>query len=169
MTFKVLTCHQEDKGKKLHSNSTLTAKKLKQLIPELADVKVRTIQNICKAKLGLPSRKMVKKPLLTDSMKLQRLEFARQYGKRGVEEWKKVMFSDESHFELRFGSRSWRCRRPVGLDRHTMRFTMKTVKHPPKVMVWGCFRCKGCGGLEFLIQGEMMNGVRYRQLLDEKL
>jgi hypothetical protein len=97
---------------------------------------VRTIQNICKAKLGLPSRKMAKKPLLTDRMKLQRLEFARLYGKWGLEERRKVMFSDESHFELRFGSRSWRCRRPVGSDRYAERFTMKTVKPPPPPKSW---------------------------------
>jgi hypothetical protein len=93
--------------KKLHRDPTLTAKKLKQLIPELEDVKVRTIQNISKAKLGLPSRKMAKKPLLTDRMKPQRLKFASQYEKWTVEEWMKVMFLDESNFELRFGSRSW--------------------------------------------------------------
>jgi transposase len=36
-------------------------------------------------------------------------------------------------------------------------------------MVWGCFSWRGRGGIEFLKTGEMMNGVRYRQLLDEKL
>ncbi len=73
--------------------------------------------------------------------------------------------TDESHFELRFGmhKRSKRCRR---LD---TRFTQKTVKHPPKVMAWGCFSWRGRGGLEFLEKGEMMNGVRYRQILESKL
>jgi hypothetical protein len=36
-------------------------------------------------------------------------------------------------------------------------------------MAWGCFSWKGRGGLEFLGRGEMMNGTRYRRLLDEKL
>ena len=79
------------------------------------------------------------------------------------------MFSDESHFELRFGGQERRCRRPRGSDRFAPQFTRKTVKHPPKVMVWGCFSWMGRGGLEFLNPGEMMNGVRYRRLLDEKL
>ena len=56
-----------------------------------------------------------------------------------------------------------------GSDRFAPEFTRKTVKHPPKVMVWGCFSWRGRGGLEFLKQGEMMNGERYRRLLDEKL
>ncbi len=86
-----------------------------------------------------------------------------------MEEWKSVMFSDESHFELQFGNRSVCCRRLVGSDRYASKFTTKTVKHPPKVMVWGCFSWKGRGGLEFMKKGEMMNGTRYLKLLDEKL
>jgi hypothetical protein len=59
--------------------------------------------------------------------------------------------------------RSKRCRR---LD---TRFTQMTVKHPPKVMAWGCFSWRGRWGLGFLEKGEMMNGVRYRQILESKL
>ncbi len=108
---------------------------------------------------GLPSRKMARKPLLIDRMKLQRLEFPRQYRNWRAEEWKKVMFPDESHFKLRLGYRSWRCRRSMGLDKYEERFTMKTMKHSSKVMVWGCFSCKGYGGLQFLNQVNKMNGV----------
>ncbi len=46
---------------------------------------------------------------------------------------------------------------------------MKWVKHPSKVMVWGCFSWKGRGGLAFLKPGEMMRGARYRQVLEDKL
>jgi hypothetical protein len=43
------------------------------------------------------------------------------------------------------------------------------MKHLQKVMVWGCFSWRGRGGLEFLKKVEMMNGVRYSKLLDDKL
>ena len=82
--------------------------------------------------------------------------------------WNKVMFSDESHFHLNTFRRSL-CRRPPGSDRNAVEFTKKTVKHPPKVMVWACFSWKGRGAIVFLKKGEMMNGQRYRQILDEKL
>ncbi len=59
--------------------------------------------------------------------------------------------------------------RSMGSDRFEERFTKKMVKHPPKVMAWACFGWKGRGALEFLEQGEMINGQRYRRLLDEKL
>jgi hypothetical protein len=112
---------------------------------------------------------MAEKPLLTQRMMDARLEFARRYQHWSVDDWKMVMFSDESHFELHFGNRRSRCRRPRNSDRFATQFTKKTVKHPPKVMAWGCFSWRGRGGLEFLEKGEMMNGTRYRQLLDEKL
>ncbi len=112
---------------------------------------------------------MADKPLINERMKNDRLEFARQHAHWGVEEWKKVMFSDDSHFELRFGNQSFRCRKAKGTDRFDPKFTRKRVKHPPKVMVWGCFSWRGRGGLEFLKPGEMMNGARYKQVLEDKL
>jgi transposase len=150
-------------------NPSITGKTLKKNIPDLANVSVRTISRVCREKLKLPSRKMADKPLLTDRMKNDRLEFARRYAHWGVEEWKKVMFSDESHFELRFGNQNFRCRRSKGSDRFDPKFTRKRVKHPQKVMAWACFSWKGRGGLDFLKNGEMMNGVRYRQVLEDKL
>jgi hypothetical protein len=73
---------------------------------------------------SLPSRMIAKKPLLTDRMKLQRLEFAqRQHKNYGVEEWKKGTFLVESHFELRFCSKSWRCR-GLGWDQTSMRSSL---------------------------------------------
>jgi hypothetical protein len=79
------------------------------------------------------------------------------------------MFSDEGHFELQFGTSVDRCRRPKGSDRFSTKFTRKTVMHPPKGMAWDCFSWNGQGGLEFLKKGMMMNRIRFKQLLDEKL
>jgi hypothetical protein len=98
-------------------------------------------------------------------MKNDRLEFARRYANWGVEEGKKVMFSDESHFELRFGNQNFCCRRSKGSNRFDPKFTRKRVKHPQKVMAWACFSWKGQGGLDFLKNGEMMIGVRYNRSL----
>ena len=157
-----------DMKKVLARTPTLTAKKLKAIVPGLSHLSIRHIQKICLEQLKLPSRKMARKPLLTEKMKEKRLVFAHQYGHWTADDWKLVMFSDESHFELQF-SRATRCRRPIGSDRFNPRFTRKTVKHAAKIMAWGCFSWKGRGSIEFLKKGEMMNGQRYRQILDEKL
>ena len=85
-------------------NPTLTAGQLKALMPALANTSIRTIQRMCLDRLKLPSRKMAAKPLITQAMKDKRLAFAQRYGGWTEEDWKKVMFSDESHFELRFAN-----------------------------------------------------------------
>jgi hypothetical protein len=70
---------------------------------------------------------------------------------------------------MHFGEKFSSCRRLEGLNRFDPRFTQKTVKHPMKVMVWGCFCWKSRVRLQFLNQGEMMNCQRHMRLLDEKL
>ena len=155
--------------KLLEKEPSLTGKQLKLRILELEGVAVRTIQYHCNKTLKLPARRMAKKPLLNRRMMDQRLDFAQQYQHWTVDDWKKVMFSDESHFELRFGRQSSFCRRSKGSDRYDPLFTKKTVKHPPKVMVWGSFSYGRSGGIEFMGKGEMMTGERYLRLLDEKL
>jgi transposase len=152
----------------LSVDPTLTARRLKAMMPGLSHCSIRVIQHHCLRTLKLPSRKMAAKPLLTQAMKDKRVAFALKYRDWGVDEWKKVMFSDESHFILK-PSRRLTCRRSVGTDRFSPKFTRKTVKHPPKIMAWGCFSWKGRGSIEFLEKGEMMNGARYLRILDEKL
>jgi hypothetical protein len=154
---------------KLQKTPTLTAIQLRMRIPELVGISVRTFQRACKETLKMLSRTMRKKPLLTEQMRIQRLECANAYRHWDEDDWKQVMFSDDSHFELRFGNQSSRCRRPAGSDPFSPKFTKKTVKHPQKVMAWGCFSWMGRGVLEFLEKGKMMDGARYRRILDDKL
>jgi hypothetical protein len=84
---------------------------------------------------------MVHEPLLTQSTKDNRLSFRQRY-------------------------RNWQEATELRRD---PRLTKKTVKHQPKPMAWGCSSWKGRGALEWLKKGEMMNGVSYRQILDERL
>ena len=67
-------------------------------------------------------------------------------------------------------SASTKVRRPLNSDRYDPRYTVKTVKHPAQVMVWGCFTgANGRGGLYFLPKGEMMNGATYKTVLEDHL
>jgi hypothetical protein len=148
--LKVMDSILRDMRKHLLRNPTPTAKQLKAMLPALENIYIRTIQGICLAKLKLPSRKMARKPLLTQAM---RLAFCERYINWMVDDWK-VMFRDESHFELTFGNRTSLCWRPPGMDRLNLRFTRKTAKHPPKLMAWGCFSLKGRDALEWLEKGK---------------
>ena len=85
-----------------------------------------------------------------------------------MEDWQKVMSSDESTF-LQFASNKPFVRRPHGSSPADSRYLQPTVKHPPSVMVWGCFSSQGRGGLYFLPKGQTMNASRYISVLDDHL
>lgn len=66
-------------------------------------------------------------------------------------------------------TRSGQLRGPEGADRYDPRYTVKTVKHPDSVMVWGCFSYYGVGKFVFLEKGVSMNSERYLELLYDNL
>lgn len=114
--------------------------------------------------VGLFGRVSVKKPLINKKNKVARLKFAEKYCNWTVENWKAVLFSDESKFNL-FGSDGRQyVRRPVG-TRNDCRYQTPTVKHGGgNIMVWGAFSAQGLGPL-IKIEG-IMNGVMYREILE---
>ena len=117
--------------------------------------------------LGLKSYRPAKKPRLSPAMAAKRLHFARQYAHYSTDDWSKIMWTDESTFE-QFGTRAKHIRRPVG-QRYKMQYTVQTMKHPIKQMIWGAISVHGKAGLFFLPKGTTMNGNRYLNLLKDKL
>lgn len=106
-----------------------------------------------------------KKQLLTAAMMKKRYDWAKLYKGWTVEDWRKVLFSDESHFLVQ-GQRSRFVRKSENEKLTTQHFD-QTVKHPIKKMFWGCFSYKGTGSL-VPIEG-MMNSEKYKNLLEQKL
>jgi len=84
-----------------------------------------------------------------------------------TEDWKSVLFSDESSLYT-FRSCPKIVRRLLGSDKMEPKFTIKTKKHPPSVMVWGCFCNFGRGSLNLLRKNTTMNAERYSAMLMEK-
>jgi hypothetical protein len=79
------------------------------------------------------------------------------------------MFSDESTFRC-VRSIKTHVRRPEGSNRFDSWFTVKMVKHPDSVMVWGCFSgVVGHGGLYFLPKNVTINAERYEDVLENHL
>lgn len=152
------------------SNPSITALELKENHSELLKkVTVRTIQHRLQKDLKLPTRRAAKKPLLTENMKKKRLQFCKKYQHWTSEEWKKVMFSDESTFRLIRGT-SKIVRRPRDASRYDPKYTVKTVKHPDSVMVWGAFSGnKGRGGLFFLPKNVTMKSDNYIDVLRDHM
>ena len=80
--------------------------------------------------------------------------------------WNSVMFSDESTFKC-LRSACNRVRRPPGSNRFASKYTIKTVKHPDFVMLWGAYSGKmGKAGVYFLPKKCTMNSERYIKLLE---
>jgi hypothetical protein len=101
-------------------------------------------------------------------MRMQRLMFCKRHAQWSVARWKKVMFSDESTF-LQDNCTPVVVRRLPGSSALHPRYTVKTVKHSPGVMVWGCFGHAGAGALTFLDKGARMNSAMYTSVMDAHL
>ena len=146
-----------------------SAKELQREVHGFKNMSVRRIQEVLRGRLGLPSRAAAEKPLLTEAMARKRQRFARRHLHLTEADWEKTMFSDESTFRL-VNPRAQNVRRSSAHSRYLSKYTVKTVKHPPQVMVWGCFSgTAGRGSLYFLPAGTTMNSDRYSMVLEEKL
>lgn len=73
---------------------------------------VRRIQEILKDRFGLPSRRPAKKPKLSPKNIKDRLAFCRRHADWTQQQWRRVLFTDESSIE-QFGTRKRHFRRPV--------------------------------------------------------
>lgn len=117
---------------------------------------------------GLKGRRPATKPLLSRTHRLKRLQFCKRYEKWTIENWKTVIFSDESPFNI-FGNRgALKVRRSVG-ERYKPECVLSSVKHPLTVNVWGCFSLNGTGRLEVLEVGERMNAAWYQKVLENRM
>ena len=125
-------------------------------------IKVSTVKNILK-EADLNGRVARKKPLLSKRNRKLRYEWAKVYRQLTVEEWKKVIFSDESPFTLFQENGKIYIRRRVG-EEYLDECLFPTVKHGGgKIQVWGCFTWYGAGPLK-KING-IMDGAMYREIL----
>ena len=88
--------------------------------------------------LSLPGRRAAKKPMLTAAMKKKKLNFRQKYRHWTSAEWRKLRFSDESTFTLVRGVPKM-VRRPSSTSRYDPKLTVKTMKDPDSVIVWGSF------------------------------
>ena len=164
-----ISCHTERRMSRIiKANPFMTSSTLKQSIPELNNVSKSTICDHLKNKLGFKTTKPLKKPMMNKSHISKRLAFCREHRNWTQEQWSKVMWSDESTFQL-FGQCDRFVCRPSGSDPCNPQYTQPSVKHPGSVMIWGCMSASGRGGLFFLAKGEKMNANKYTEVLNEHL
>ncbi|KAI5706979.1 hypothetical protein M8J75_013076 [Diaphorina citri] len=118
-------------------------------------------------KSGLNGRIAVSKPLLRPINKKKRLSWAQNHKDWTIDQWKKVLWSDESKFEIFGSKRRVFVRRRPG-ERVAEGCTVASVKHGGgSVMVWGCFGGSGVGDL-VRIEG-IMRKEEYKKILEDNV
>lgn len=127
----------------------------------------RSIRRVLQLDLKRPARRPAKKPTLNDKQRKNRLAFCTKYEHWNEKDWERLMFSDESTFQ-QFGVSCNYVRRQEG-QRYVQKYTVPTMKHPPSVMVWGCFSARFRGRLHFMPKGKTINSQVYMGILKEKL
>ena len=127
----------------------------------------QTVRNVLK-KDNFQSITKQKCPLLKKTHRLQCLKFAQYHQNWTVEDWKRVLWSDETKIN-RIGSDgkvyTWKRKGEPLSDRTTT----PTVKHGGgnNLMVWGCMGWNGVGKL-VEVQG-IMDAVQYCEILEDGL
>lgn len=130
---------------------------------DIDEISSRTVQRRLNQG-GLHGRRPVKKPLISKKNIKVRLEFARDHLNWMVDDWKKVLWSDESKFNLFNSDGKCYVYRPVN-ERFNPKYTSPTVKFSGgNIMVWGCFSWNGVGPLH-RIKGKM-DQTQYREILE---
>jgi transposase/arsenate reductase-like glutaredoxin family protein len=156
-------------GREAKKNPFITGSEIqKNLSPTLDNVTTRTITSRLRNQLRMPARRPQRKPLITEAARRKRLAWCRKYREWTLEQWKRVSFSDESLF-IEFYSNMHFVRRPPGVSPYHPRYTLRTVKFAPSVMVWGTFSHHGVGALTFLPKNARMNSDMYIGVMNEKL
>lgn len=107
-----------------------------------------------------------KKPFVCERNRLKRLAWAREHLYWDIEQWKRVLWTDESKFFLRYQGRVSVWKFP-GDSPNDPKLTKGTVKHDKSVMVWGCFGGPGLGDLH-KVKG-IMNAKQYHNILQRHM
>lgn len=125
-----------------------------------------TVNRYLKENLGLIPYKPQIQPKLTKQQMKNRLKFCLERKNWTFDDWKKVMFSDESPFELfhspnRQNDRVW-AQSGDQLD------PTPTVKFPLKIQVWGLMSYRALSELHVIPRGQTVTGQYYTEEILEK-
>lgn len=130
---------------------------VKKLAKKNIHLSVSTVRNRLQEN-GIAYRNTMVKPLLTAKHVEKRLQWANEHLNK---DWTNVVFTDESSFwTFNTKRRAW--------SNSKQKVIVRTVKHPAKVHVWGCFNKRGFGKLFVFtrnLDAAFMNKIYSRALL----
>lgn len=136
---------------------------LKQIRPRLQQTISAVTVRRRLAEFGLRGCIAKRKPLVSKTNLRKRLAFARLHVDKPITFWRRILWSDESKYNIIGSDGKMYVRRPKNRECDP-RYTLKTVKHGGgSVMVWGAFSSRGVGPIT-RIQGKMDQYV-YKDIL----
>ena len=119
--------------------------------------------------VGLHGRVARHKPRLTADHKRRRLVWAQEHLTWTPADWQRVLWSDESRFQLFQSDGRVYVRRSVGED-FDEACVAPSVKHGGSgIMVWGCFGSSGVGSLHVAWIKENINALVYIDILRDHM
>jgi hypothetical protein len=162
----------------LSSNKTNTVEKLTKVLNERNGTKIsrqslsRELHNA-----GMRAKMKKKKPAISPKNRKERLAFAKSHKDWTVEDWKRVVFSDESKIN-RFGSDGLKWTWIRDNEPLQPRSVIPTVKGGGgSLMIWGCITADGVGYLTEIegimdqhlyleiLQGELVDTIEYYDIM----
>jgi transposase len=138
----------------------------KDIAADLNESGVRVSSRTVRRRLwqaGLKAKTPRKKPFLNLKQRRKRIAWAKEHLNWTTDQWKKVIFSDESRISI-FGQDGIKyVRRRIG-ESNRPECCIPTMKHPLGVMIWGCMARDSIGRLQI-----MDGNVNARQYIDRVL
>ena len=164
---KLSPCDKQSIIHQINSVKLDNAVQATQFINSISSTSVtpQTVRNVLK-EAGFRSATKKKVPMLKGSHHQQHLKFAQYHENWTMEDWKRVLWTDETKIN-RIGSDGkvyvWKQQGEPVSDRTTT----PTIKHGGgnNLMVWGCMGWNGVGKL-IEVQGNM-DAVQYCEILEE--
>jgi len=116
--------------------------------------------------MGYKSYTAKRKPLRTFDQIKQRLKFAVEY-KHWLNEWKKMIWSDEAHFEVLNRKTRTLVRRLISESNEPFNFVPRVQGGGGVVSVWGCMSASARGPL--VVYNGRLDGPAYIKVIEEAL
>lgn len=143
----------------------LTARQLKIECNVPTTISIDTVKRRLREN-DLMGRVACKKPTLTSKHKTNRKNWCNERADWSVQDWKKIIFSDETKIELVPRCREY-VRRSKNSNKFNSKFVTSTKKFTPSIMVWGAIR--GDGKRVIYKCDQNVDQYYYQALLDKAL
>ena len=112
-----------------------------------------------------------KKPFVTETQKIKRLEWCLERQNWTLEQWRRMIWTDESSFEFGSGGRQRRVWRKKGkTEAYKSKYLQPTFKsRRTSVQIWGCFCYDRKGPIHFIESGRIDAPKYILEVLEPRL